>query len=210
VLANISGVATIAKNFGNSSLVLKTDGTVWAWGDNNSGQLGNGSFGGGSYPTPAPVIGFGGTISYPCMVGTVNSGSGVPVDVLLVNGSIGNANRIVDVGVNTPITVDIAAPPAGPNPSLGVLWAWLDTPTNPTTLTAFGQTLGCIANPPSFIPNLSPQPVATIPFYAPFTIASATGFPTPIIVTLQGVEIDFGSAAPVSLGITNAVIVNVQ
>jgi hypothetical protein len=38
----------------NHSLVLKNDGTVWAWGDNTYGQLGNGTTGGSS-STPVQV-----------------------------------------------------------------------------------------------------------------------------------------------------------
>jgi alpha-tubulin suppressor-like RCC1 family protein len=41
---------------GYHSLALKTDGTVWAWGDNNGGQLGNGTASLGTN-TPVQVIG---------------------------------------------------------------------------------------------------------------------------------------------------------
>ncbi len=47
----------IAVSAGNNyAIVLKTNGTLWAWGDNQSGQLGKGSFDAGS-PNPSQVPG---------------------------------------------------------------------------------------------------------------------------------------------------------
>ena len=44
-VANLSGVKTIATDgFARHALALNQDGTVRAWGDNSSGQLGNGGF----------------------------------------------------------------------------------------------------------------------------------------------------------------------
>jgi len=45
----ISGVSTVSAG-GNYSQLLKEDGTVWAWGDNYYGQLGNGSYTNASTP----------------------------------------------------------------------------------------------------------------------------------------------------------------
>jgi alpha-tubulin suppressor-like RCC1 family protein len=39
---NLEGVTDVAAG-GSHSLALKNDGTVWAWGSNSSGQLGNGT-----------------------------------------------------------------------------------------------------------------------------------------------------------------------
>jgi alpha-tubulin suppressor-like RCC1 family protein len=50
----LTGVRTIAAGEWHS-LALKTDGTVWAWGENGSGQLGDGTF--TDHYTPAPVSG---------------------------------------------------------------------------------------------------------------------------------------------------------
>ncbi|MBI5299281.1 MAG: RCC1 repeat-containing protein, partial [Deltaproteobacteria bacterium] len=44
VLGSLSGVTAIAGGFSNNhSLALKSDGTVWAWGANDFGQLGDGT-----------------------------------------------------------------------------------------------------------------------------------------------------------------------
>ena len=40
---------------GYHSLALKSDGTVWAWGDNNMGQLGDGTISDDDRTTPAQV-----------------------------------------------------------------------------------------------------------------------------------------------------------
>ena len=37
------------------TVAVKTNGTLWAWGCNVQGSLGNGAFGGGQNPTPAQV-----------------------------------------------------------------------------------------------------------------------------------------------------------
>jgi alpha-tubulin suppressor-like RCC1 family protein len=60
-VANLTGVKAIAAGYYHS-LAIKTDGTVWAWGYNSSGQLGigpNSSF--YSYNAPVQVVGTGGT-----------------------------------------------------------------------------------------------------------------------------------------------------
>ena len=58
----LSGVAAVeagSGSDGNHTLALKTDGTVWAWGRNDCGQLGDGT--GFSRSTPVQVKGPGGT-----------------------------------------------------------------------------------------------------------------------------------------------------
>lgn len=42
---------TCSRFFGNSALAIKTDGTLWAWGDGRSGQLGIGKYSSPSTPT---------------------------------------------------------------------------------------------------------------------------------------------------------------
>ncbi len=59
--APVSGVANVmAVNAGNHfSMAVKSDGTVWCWGDNSEGELGNGTVGGSTY-TPGQVNGLSG------------------------------------------------------------------------------------------------------------------------------------------------------
>ncbi|HEX8515963.1 MAG TPA: T9SS type A sorting domain-containing protein [Bacteroidia bacterium] len=54
---SLSGITAIAAE-GNFSIALKNDGTVWAWGENFEGQLGNGSTTSGN--TPVQVTGLSG------------------------------------------------------------------------------------------------------------------------------------------------------
>ncbi|MBI5875088.1 MAG: hypothetical protein HZB81_04475 [Deltaproteobacteria bacterium] len=51
----LTGVTAVAGGYLHS-LALKNDGTVWAWGHNGSGQLGDGTFS-GDKPTPVQVLG---------------------------------------------------------------------------------------------------------------------------------------------------------
>src|SRR5437879_239537 len=53
-VGNLAGVSAVAGG-SNFSLALKSDGTVWAWGNSGWGQLGQGSY--GSSTTPVQVSG---------------------------------------------------------------------------------------------------------------------------------------------------------
>jgi alpha-tubulin suppressor-like RCC1 family protein len=61
-LGFLTGVKAVAG--GNDySLAVKSDGTVWAWGLNNAGQLGIGTSDYDAHPTPAPVSGLTGVVT---------------------------------------------------------------------------------------------------------------------------------------------------
>ncbi len=52
----LTGVVAISCNIGRHVLALKDDGTVWAWGWNSEGQLGNGTQDNASSPSPVPGV----------------------------------------------------------------------------------------------------------------------------------------------------------
>ena len=69
VVNGLYGVVAIAAGVSNHSMALKGDGTVWAWGENYSGQLGNDTITDSNIPVPASglsgvrAIGVGGSHS---------------------------------------------------------------------------------------------------------------------------------------------------
>ena len=71
-VSGLSGVTAVAGANANNTYALKTDGTVWAWGDNFFGELGNGTFTASN--TPAQVLGTGG-VGYLSGVTAIASGS---------------------------------------------------------------------------------------------------------------------------------------
>src|SRR5581483_5454341 len=56
-LERVTPVAAGGGPYGSHSLALDADGTVWAWGDNSHGELGDGTT--TSHPTPTRVAGLG-------------------------------------------------------------------------------------------------------------------------------------------------------
>ena len=59
-MPGLTSVIAVAAG-GSHSLALKSDGTVWAWGSNSNGQLGDGTF--NFHPTPTQVPGLTGIIA---------------------------------------------------------------------------------------------------------------------------------------------------
>jgi probable HAF family extracellular repeat protein len=167
-----------------------------------------------------------------CSDGTVNSFQ-CTTDVLFVNGSPGDPNRIVNVAVGSPIQVALNAAPAGPGgpgDSIGryVIWAWNGAPSGSFSLTAQGHTLGCTVNPTPLQRPSGPQPfqclhgtglplavcagvrVSPSPARAPWSVTRGQGFSRPVVLTLQGVLEDSGAANSAGFSVTNAVTVVVQ
>jgi RHS repeat-associated protein len=129
-VAGLQGVTAIAAG-DRHILVLKGDGTVWAWGDNSYGQLGDG--GTTSSPTPVQVVGLTGVTK---IAAGGNHSLAVAADGQVwawgdnADGEVGNGtttNSSVPVAVSgLPAIVAVAA---GDAHSLaltqaGAVWAW--------------------------------------------------------------------------------------
>ncbi len=158
----------------------------------------------------------------PCRAGTVNRGAGGPSNVLTVNG----ATRQVVVARNSPISVALAASPAGPPLASYVLWVWLGG-GNVQRRLLFGSTvLGCTVNPTPFDSSVFPAPVRcarspaappaacigirevrSAPSAAPWILTYSQGLGGPATFTLQGLVADAGASNELHVGITNAVSV---
>ncbi|MCL2048727.1 MAG: hypothetical protein FWG87_08365, partial [Defluviitaleaceae bacterium] len=54
-VTGLTGVTAVSAAGGYHTVAVKTDGTVWAWGQNTDGQLGDGTLAGGVY-TPVQVV----------------------------------------------------------------------------------------------------------------------------------------------------------
>jgi alpha-tubulin suppressor-like RCC1 family protein len=73
----LTGVSTVVAGGGDAiTVALKSDGTVWTWGDNSSGQLGTGTVGGNSM-TPVQAVGPGGSGFLTGIVAIAAGGSAV-------------------------------------------------------------------------------------------------------------------------------------
>ena len=63
VVSGLSGTFTAVSAGNNHSLALRNDGTVWAWGSNNNGQLGIGTIDFTAHSTPVQVPGLTGVVA---------------------------------------------------------------------------------------------------------------------------------------------------
>lgn len=126
----LSGITAVAA--GNEhSLALKSDGTVWAWGSNSNGQLGNGTTA-GSQPSPVQVTGL---ANVRAIAAGVNFSLALKGDGTVwawgYNGSgqLGDSStteRLTPVQANVAAQVAIAAgfDHSVSMTSTGTVWAW--------------------------------------------------------------------------------------
>ena len=171
-----------------------------------------------------------GICAEPCQ--SNNAGSGPITDVLRVNGSIGDSNRVVTSPRSTSISVSLnAAPmgPGGPGDSIAsyVLWVWSGPPSRSFDLNVGTSSLGCVVNPTPFQPFASPQAFRCLraglprqfcgsvselhsPSGAPWTVTKGLGFSRNATFTLQAVLQDAGSSSSDHYSVTNAVVLRVQ
>ena len=150
-----------------------------------------------------------------CFEGTVGDTAGGPFDVLTVNGSIGDFFRRVEVLTFDPFTIELAQPSTNPNPAAHLIFGQFGAADGSApTLTPFGticfpvlggatQPIGTFVLANRFGIGPSPLVGATL---TPWTFQSS-GIGFPVTATLQGIVVD--SAAPIALGVTNAVILDI-
>ncbi|MBI3847601.1 MAG: Ig-like domain-containing protein [Planctomycetes bacterium] len=168
------------------------------------------------------------TNSTVCLRGNVNSGAGATADVLLVNGTPGDQNRVVFASVGQSITIHLDAAPFGPSAGRYALWIWSRPPANAVRLVRGGVDIGCLVNPSPFTRSLRPQPIRCLrgtsvpasvcrgvrtlpaPPSAPWTVTRTTGVGRAGNFSLQGILQDPGSANSTHFSVTNAVILRVQ
>jgi predicted outer membrane repeat protein len=153
--------------------------------------------------------------------GTVNATGESLANVLTVNGSSGDARRVVTISLLTPISVEMTPSPAGPTTAPFVLYAWEGAP-DLVTIVPQPYGLGWTGFATPLQPEL-PQPVQIWNNlgHAPLLgAATQPSVPAPSTViqklarfratfTLQGFILDDGSAAEGPGSVTNAVVVSV-
>jgi hypothetical protein len=156
--------------------------------------------------------------------GMVNAGAGDLADVVFVNGSSGDAQRVVRIAPTDPLAVSVEVPPAGPAPAPFVLYAWKGQPGDATP-TMHPKNLGCMCFPTPWRGG-SPQPRAIwnnlgheaylgasthVSTPAPSTpLDRPGGVGQPFTMTFQGFIRDNASASTQPASITNGVVVVVE
>ncbi len=133
-LGSGSGITAVSGAAG-LSFALKSDGAVLAWGDNSSGQLGDGSFFGRT--TPSVIGGVGSVLAISAQIES-NHSLAIRADKTIIgwgnnsSGQLGTGDRFDRVSpVVVPTLTDVNATAVGANHSLamkadGSLWAWGD------------------------------------------------------------------------------------
>jgi len=159
-----------------------------------------------------------------CRGSRVNAGAGSPVNVLFVNGSTGDSQRVVIVAPGSPLQVAMQPSPSGPNPGPFVMYLHFGEPSG-STVTPLPRNLGLFCFPipvtgggpqPRKIwnnigrfrklgfPDFPSTPAPSFPVFAP------QGTNRMATVTLQAILADNGSSAAGPASISNAVILKIQ
>lgn len=157
--------------------------------------------------------------------GNVNAAAGWVADVLRVNDSAGDTERLIYLSRNEPFEVSVVSPPQGPARARFVIYAW---PTEPdmATITPYPHGLGWTGLPTPLIVGGNNQPARiwnnlgyrnslgqphldSTP--APSTLLDAhNGIHIDTSVTFQGFIQDTASTAIGPLSATNAVVLRVS
>ncbi len=163
-----------------------------------------------------------------CDAGRVNMETGLVRDVLSINGSSGNFDRTVEIGIGDPITISLGTAPSGPAPGNYALWAWVAIGDGCYDISALGEFLGCTVLPTPLAVGRAPQPFRCLvgglpaqglcrsvrnipaPTSASFSVTRPQGLATPLDITIQGILQDFGAGNTLKYSVTNAVILSVR
>ncbi len=160
--------------------------------------------------------------------GNVNAGAGAIADVLFVNGSAGNAERVVTVSVGESLDLALSRTPAGPPAAGYVAWYWSGEASHTDEFFRDRERVGCFANPTPLHRNRLPQPfrcirgvgipsivcrgvseVAGAPS-VPWTRHAGGGVATPRTITIQALIQDNAAANATGFSVTNAVILRIE
>jgi len=157
-----------------------------------------------------------------CQTGTVNSGVGAPVDVVLVNGSAGGTSRTVTLSPVDAISIVVAAPPAVLGLAPFALYAWGGFAPDERHPQPFGIGATCFPTP---LDGGAPLPLGVWNNTGRAALGEPTrpSSPAPSVVLnrpsglgrtarffLQGIIVDPGSAGSVRASVTNGVSVVVR
>jgi galactose oxidase-like protein len=155
-------------------------------------------------------------------LGDVNEGAGDREDVLLVNGSAGDATRELSTPVNSSLTVFMSAP-SSRTTSVFALYVWVGVPGAGNVVTV-PRNVGTMVFPTPFV-GTTPQPrvifnnvghnallgTPTFPSSAAPSVVlqRPSGVHSPINATFQGVIQDDASGSATHFSVTNAIILHV-
>ncbi len=162
-----------------------------------------------------------------CNLGTVNLGNRTTTasDVLTVNGEVGDCpDRSVSLERDTPLVIEMTAPPAGPDPAGFALYAWRREP-RPDADVAHPFRLGTVCLPTFMteglpkphivwnnvgrqrwlgVPNQPSTPAPSVVLNRPGGVGRA------LTATLQGFIQDNGSDADVPGSVTNLIVLRIE
>ncbi len=143
------------------------------------------------------------------------AGGGLPV--LKINGSLGGADRRVDIPVAQPITVSIAQPLSNPQSANFIVFGEAGVP-NSQNVFVYPPVTGSLIVTPCQADPLNPTLFTVFTTFgpagpcgglwvgpAPFQFGSTIGLPFPLRMTIQGVI----EESPGSYAFTNGIIINI-
>jgi hypothetical protein len=155
--------------------------------------------------------------------GNVNVALGDRENVLLVNGSAGDANREITLAVGQPFSIGVASPSSRASATFA-FYAWAGASSGATlAVQPAGLGIAVFPTPLNGPPPASLKKIANNTGYralgaanlastpAPTTLVNRpTGWPRQVTVTLQAILQDLGSQSSSGFSMSNAVVLHVQ